>query len=248
MDPLIATAASGMRSRMETLDLLANNIANSGTTGYKADQESYNTYFGDNAWNGYNEGRPDAAEMPVMERNWTDLSQGTLLPTGNPTDVALASSGFFAVNGPNGTYYTRNGHFKLSKDGVLVTQEDYPVKGADGNPIKLDLNQDFHITPAGEIQQGGSTVGQLQVVSSDPKAAADRVGAGYFRFSPDTKVQPNTSADVQQGKIETSNVTPAYTAVKLVSVMRSFEMLQKAVTMASEMNRRVVEEVARVGS
>ncbi len=248
MDSLIATAASGMRSRMETLDLLANNIANAGTTGYKADQESYNTYFGENAWNGYNEGRPDTAEMPVAEHSWTDLSQGTLVPTGNSTDVALASSGFFAVDGPNGTYYTRNGHFKLSKAGILVTQEDYPVKGTDGGQIKLDPNQDFQITPAGEIQQNGNTVARLGVTNSDPKNPGDRVGAGYFRFSPDATLQPNTNAEVQQGRIETSNVTPAYTAVKLVSVMRSFEMLQKAVTMASEMNRRVVEEVARVGS
>src|SRR4051794_5628136 len=101
MDPIISTAASGMRSRMETLDLLANNIANSGTAGYKADQESYNLYFGDSAWNGYSEGRPGSSEMPVIQRSWTDFSQGTLVPTGSSTDLALSSSGFFTVEGAN---------------------------------------------------------------------------------------------------------------------------------------------------
>ena len=76
--------------------------------------------------------------------------------------------------------------------------------------------------------------------------AIEKRGAGYFRFSPDTKLQAATSPHVAQGKLEMSNVTPAYSAVKLVNVMRSFEMLQRAVTMASDMDRRVIEEVAKV--
>ena len=247
MDSLIANAASGMRSRMETLDLLANNIANSGTAGYKADQESYNLYFGDNAWDGYNEGRPSSAEMPVIQRTWTDYSQGNLVPTGSSTDLALTSEGFFVVNGPNGPFYTRNGHFRLSKTGTLETQEGYAVKGTDGNPIVLNPDRNFQITRTGEVQQDGSTIGQLSIVTSQAPNG-EKVGAGYFRFSDPAKMQPASNADVQQGKIETSNVTPAYSAVKLVNVMRSFEMLQKAVGMASEMSRRVVEEVARVSS
>src|SRR5882724_3645681 len=97
MDQLTATAASGMRSRIEALDLLANNISNAGTAGYKADQESYNLYFSESAWNGFHEGRPTGAEMPVIQKTWTDMSQGTLVDTGNMADVALASSGFFVV-------------------------------------------------------------------------------------------------------------------------------------------------------
>lgn len=248
MDSLIATAASGMRSRMETLDLLANNIANTGTVGYKANQESYNLYFGEKAWQGYNEGRPDAAEMPVVQRAWTDYSQGTLIPTGNPTDVALASSGFFTVDGPNGPMYTRNGQFQLSKAGVLQTQQGYAVQGVDGKPIKVDPSRDFRISPTGDVMQDGTTLGRLKIISTDPTVATERVGAGYFRFPADAAVTAAADPHVQQGKVETSNVTPAYSAVKLVGVMRSFEMLQKAVNMAAEMNKRAVEEVARVAS
>lgn len=248
MDSLISTAASGMRSRMETLDLLANNIANSGTAGYKADQESYNLYFGDNAWEGYAEGRPTSSEMPVVQHTWTDFSQGSLVPTGSSTDLALSFAGFFVAGGPNTPLYTRNGHFRLSKTGTLETQEGYPLKGVDGKSITLDPTRDFQVSSSGDVQQNGVTVARLAVVTDDGSNAGERIGAGYFRFPATVKLQPAANPEIQQGKIEMSNVTPAYTAVKLVSVMRSFEMLQKAVNMASEMNKRSIEEVARVAS
>jgi flagellar basal-body rod protein FlgF len=107
MDPLTATAASGMLSRSQTLDILANNIANSETAGYKADLESYNLYFGEEAWQGYHEGRAAGAEMPVIEKNWTDFSQGSLTLTGNPTDVALSSNGLFVVRSERASLHTK---------------------------------------------------------------------------------------------------------------------------------------------
>jgi flagellar basal-body rod protein FlgF len=248
MDSVIATAASGMRSRIETLDLLANNIANAGTTGYKADQESYTLYFGEKAWDGYKEGRPDAPEMPVIQRNWTDYSQGTLVPTGNNADLALASEGLFTVQGPNGPMYTRNGHFRISKAGVIETDEGYAVLGSDGKAIKVNPSVEIQVSSSGTIQQNGAAVAQLAVVNAPVGKSGERIGAGYFRFPVEVQLTPVANADVQQGKLETSNVTPASSAVKLINVMRSFEMLQKAVGMASEMSRKVVEEVARVNS
>src|ERR1035438_2461215 len=96
-----ALAASGLRARMESLDLLANNIANASTGGYKADREFYSLYVGPEAQD------DDAANtMPVIERQWTDLSQGSVHPTGNALDMALSGSGFFTVEGPNGPLYT----------------------------------------------------------------------------------------------------------------------------------------------
>jgi flagellar hook-basal body protein len=100
MDPLLISAASGMKARMESLDMLANNIANSGTSGFKADREFYNLY---------------QQELPLVETRWTDFSQGTVLATGNPLNMALSGPGFFALNGPAGTVYTRNGNFQISK-------------------------------------------------------------------------------------------------------------------------------------
>src|SRR3974390_3421206 len=97
MDPLTATAASGLRARMESLDLLANNVANATTGGYKADREFYSLYAAPEA-----QDAEPVATMPLIERPWIDLSQGVLQTTGNALDVALSGKGFLAVQGPSG--------------------------------------------------------------------------------------------------------------------------------------------------
>src|SRR5215475_4808628 len=105
MDPLTVAAASGMRSRMEALSILANNLANATTTGYKNDKEFYGLFHSEDADNPVG----IVSTLPTIERQWTDFSQGTLQTTGNPLDVALSGPGFFVVNGPGGPLYTRNG-------------------------------------------------------------------------------------------------------------------------------------------
>src|SRR5579872_5066630 len=100
MDPLTISAASGLRSRMETLDLLANNLANAETSGYKTDHEFYGLYTSADAYDPLGSGF--VSTLPVVEKQWTDFSQGTLNATGNPLDVALSGRGFIAVNGPTG--------------------------------------------------------------------------------------------------------------------------------------------------
>jgi flagellar basal-body rod protein FlgF len=245
MDPLIATAASGMRSRMETLDLLANNIANSSTSGYKADQESYNLYFGEDAWNGFDEGRPPSNEMPVLQQNWTDFSQGTLLETASPYDLALATTGFFVVNTSGGQLFTRNGHFRISKSGRLETQDGFGVQSKAGTDILIDPAFPFKITKNGEIRQAGASVGQLKVVTVDQPDNLTKQSGAYFLLTPAGKTTETSDPEIQQGHLESSNAPPAQAAVKLVGVMRQFEMLQKAVLLANQMNQRTFGEVAK---
>src|SRR5579872_3984749 len=109
MDNLSAIAASGMRSRMQELDILANNLANSSSRGYKADREMYSVYSAPDSAGISDEG---AQSQPWINSSWVDFSQGTISPTGNPLDVALDGKGFLAVRGPSGTLYTRNGALK----------------------------------------------------------------------------------------------------------------------------------------
>lgn len=247
MDPLTAIAASGMRSRTESLELVANNLANTSTPGYKADGESYNLYFGDSAWQGYLEDRPAAGEMPIVERNWSDLSQGTLLETGNMSDLALATPGFFVVQTSSGPLYTRTGHFRVSKKGVLETREGYAVLGAGNQPVRLDPARPFVVSTSGQISQDGAAAGALQILDINQVDALTKRGGTYFSVSPQAKASPAGDPQVVQGKVESSNVESSSAAVKLVGVLRQFEMMQRAVRIASEMGRQAVEQVAKVG-
>jgi flagellar basal-body rod protein FlgF len=240
MDALTSSAASGMRASLESLDMLANNLANTQTNGYKGDREFFDMYSS-------NEEPMNPVLMPDMTGNWTDFSQGSLQPTGNPLDLALAGQGFFAVNGPLGTLYTRNGALRLNAAGQLVTQDGYTVQGTTGRPIKLDPTQQISIDARGSITQGGVQVAQMQVSSFTNLTELSKQGLNYFQYtgqSADIKAAPG---EVKQGSLEGSNVGSAESAVRLVTVMRQFEMLQKAISIGSDMNKQAMEEVARSG-
>lgn len=240
MDPVSAVIASGLRTRMESLDMLANNISNSGTNGYKLDREIFSLYLSGDALE-----NSAPSRMPVVEGTWTDFSQGTLQTTGSPTDIALSGEGLFAVQGRDGPLYTRNGAFQMSRDGKLITQEGYPLLGQGGRPVQLDAARDFTVDSQGIIRQQGAEAARLEIVAMPAKAALAKFGANFYKIAAGAPLAPAVNATVHQGKVETSNVGPAEAAVRLVSVLRQFEALQKALQMNSEMGKRAIEEVAR---
>lgn len=250
MDNLSIAAVSGLRSRMSSLDLLANNIANSGTSGYKSDREFYGTYLGEEAENAVDGG--EGTVLPVVERQWTDFSTGSIETTGNPLDVALNGNGFFAVNGPKGTLYTRSGNLKILPNGDLGSNDGYAIRGTNGGPINVGIGKLINILTDGTVQADGVNVGQMSVVSFKSNDSLQKVGSSSFRnndptSNPATAVSAS-SANVQQGKIEGSNVPVAYSAMRLVGIMRQFEMLQKAIGISTEMDTKSIQEVARVGA
>ena len=239
---MTAIAASGLRARMESLDLLANNIANASTGGYKADREFYSLYVAPEAAGN----NPDST-MPLIERPWVDHAQGTLQVTGNPLDVALSGRGFFAVNGPSGPLYTRNGNFRLAADGKLTSADGYPVRDTQGAPVRMQSTRGLEIAADGTITQDGVVTGKLEIVDFTSTAGLSKQGSNYFRVNdPSVKPSAPSGASVEQGHLESSNTGTAESAVRLVNVMRQFEMLQKAVALGTEMNKKAIEEVAKV--
>jgi flagellar basal body rod protein FlgG len=189
-------------------------------------------------------------DSPVVQRHWTDFAQGSLTSTGNPTDLALSGRGFFAVNGPNGTLYTRNGGFQISPQGTLVTTEGYGVRLSDGQPLTLDPNSAIVVGADGTVSQNGAALGQLQVVDfAEPNLLEKSVGTNFQSPDPQ-KVTPQAATNVQvaQGKLESSNASSAESAARMVMLLRHFEMLQRAVKIGADMNRQALEEVAKVGS
>jgi flagellar basal-body rod protein FlgF len=248
MDPLLISAASGMKARMESLDLLANNIANSGTSGFKADREFYSLV---------------QDQLPLIERNWTDFSQGALVPTNNQLDLGLSGAGFFALNAPAGVVYTRNGQFHVGKNNQLQTSDGYTLRNArnQGRPITVDPRIPIGIAKDGAVEQGGQQIGQLEIAGlSAPASSGASLGAlamtkqgnSYFRMAapgmagPGMSPPADASTEVLQGTLEQSNVPAADAAVRLVSVMRQFEMLQKAVMIGADMDKQAITDIARV--
>jgi flagellar basal-body rod protein FlgF len=247
MDALTAAAASGMRARSESLDMLANNLANSAAPGFKADRESYGLYVSSEA-----AGSPDGTEpvvLPVVQGRWTDFSQGALLPTNNALDLALSGKGFFVASTASGPLYTRDGNFRLSSAGQLQTQDGYAVQGADGKPILLDSLKSFEVTPDGAVRQDGQEISRIAVVDFQDSRMLAKRGGNYFQNDLSTKPPaPAAGAEVQQGKLEAANSESAQSAARLINILREFEALQKAVSIGADMNRRAVEEVAKISS
>ncbi|HXE64318.1 MAG TPA: flagellar hook-basal body protein [Bryobacteraceae bacterium] len=243
MDAISISAASGMRSRLQSLDLLANNLANVETGGYKADREFYSVYSSAEADAA---DRNEIAELPVIQKQWTDLSPGSLEPTYNQFDLAVDGDGMFAIRTAHGIRYTRNGSFRLSPAGVLTTADGSPVGSVTGQPITLERNVPFSVAPDGTVQQAGGDVGRIRIQSFDATSLA-REGGSYF--VPVAGAAPKAAVgSIVQGKIERSNVSAAESAVRLVEITRQFEMLQKAATIGGELNQKAIEEVARVVS
>jgi len=216
--------------------MLANNIANSGTAGFKADREFNNLY---------------EEELPVVERPYTDFSQGMLLPTGNPLSLALSGKGLFALNSPSGTVFTRNGDFRVSKKNQLESSEGYTVRNVldKGNPITVDPQVPIDVGKDGVVRQSGQDLGKIEIDAPDSNPLSlSKLGTSYFIMADKNAGLPVApqATEVLQGQVEQSNVPVAESAVKLVSVMRQFEMLQRAITLDSEMGKKAIDEVAKV--
>lgn len=229
---------------MQELDILANNLANTSSRGYKADRELYSLYSSADA-SGSDQGAVEA--QPWIKSTWVDFAQGTTASTGNPSDVALVGKGFLAVRGSRGTLYTRNGSLKVTSKGDLVATEDRAVLDANGNPVKLNPSLPYEIDRGGVVTQGGNTVAQLSVVEFSNPAGLVKAGQSYFQTASSSVVAtPAIATEVHQGQLEESNAGPAEGAVRLVDVMRQFEMLQKAITLGDEMDKQAISEVAKV--
>jgi flagellar basal-body rod protein FlgF len=215
--------------------MLANNIANSGTTGFKSDREFYDLYD---------------QRLPVIKTQWTDFSQGSMVATGNPLNLALSGKGMFALNSPNGVVYSRTGDFRISKTNQIETPEGYTIRNLldQGLPITVDPDQPIDISKDGTVSQSGQALGQIQVDSPDSTPQAlSKLGNSYFMSGAGVPVsKASNSTEILQGQVEQSNVSVSESAVRLVGVMRQFEMLQKAMNISSDMGKRAIEEVARV--
>jgi flagellar basal-body rod protein FlgG len=245
MDSGLYAAYSGLRTNSDILEILSNNLANINTTGFKGDQAFLNIY--NNTVSG-NEVSLDRVlnDSSVVQGSSINFLPGTLKTTGRDLDLALEGRGFFVVQGPAGALYTRNGNLRLDSDGRLVTSEGLALLGQNG-PVQIPEGI-VTVSKDGVIQVNGSEVDTLQVVDFPDLRRMEKVGNSMFRLQSGETIQPSpVEAAVVQGSLEQSNVNPVREMMLMISVMRQFEGLQKAIyTLMNTVNGRSINDVGQV--
>jgi len=218
-------AVQGASRFNQQFDIIANRLANAGTTGYKGESVTF-----------------DELLQPRMR---IDLSQGDSQTTGNPLDLAILGDGFFKVQTPQGDRYTRNGTFSLDKEKYLVTQDGHRVLG-EGGPIALDGEQ-IKISEGGDVNVDGSQVGKLKLVTFKAAEKLKKEGASFLSYMGDSQdeLKPERTS-VQQGVLEQSNVSVVSEMTRMIETTRSYESVQKIIQTYAEMDTKAVTEVGLV--
>lgn len=239
----IYTAGSGMLAESVRQEVVANNLANALTTGFKRTDVATEPFGSFLLRNMAMPGQPEIGSTNFgtqVSRLDVIATQGPLKNTGNPLDLALVGDGWFAVNTPAGVRYTRDGSFSIDQDGTLVTKEGYAVLGENG-PIRVDRGTPVGIGQDGTVSQGDRTVGRLRITALEPESLA-KEGDSLVNGTPGGEA----TARVRQGFLEGSTVNVVSEMVELIRVMRSFEANQKAVQAQDETVGQVISKVGVV--
>ena len=229
MDRLIYLSMSGAKATLQRQDVLANNLANVSTTGFRAELAAFRAV----------PVRGDGASTRVYALESTpghSDAPGVVQTTGRALDVAVSGKSWLAVQALDGTEaYTRGGALDLDAEGQLVTRNGLPVLG-DGGPISVPANAQLDIGADGTVSahvgsQKAQVLGRLKLVT--PEAALARGDDGLFR-SPGGELDADPKARVQQGALEGSNVSPVETMVAMIAAARQFEQQMKMLQAAEQ--------------
>jgi flagellar basal body rod protein FlgG len=231
-------ALSGLRARADALDRLAADIANIGTSGYKGVRDAHAAAPRES----FGEALQTAIDTTTGGVR-LDLSEGALAPTGRPLDVALDGPGFFVIETDAGPRYTRNGHFSLNAERQLVADDGSPVQG-EGGPITIGEGE-VRIDGDGSVWAGTTRAGRISVVEfADPGSLEHEQGARLFAGA--QTATPVDQPVIRAGTLEQSNVSVAERLAQLTTVSRSFEAMQKAMSvLMNDIDGRAIESLGR---
>jgi flagellar basal-body rod protein FlgF len=230
------------------LDVVANNIANMNTNGYKADGALFEEYLSSGA-----RSETGGRISYVRDRGiWHDMSAGPVERTGNPLDVAIKGDGFLAVQTPRGERYTRNGALHLDATGQIVTSEGDPVLGTAG-PIVLQRNdRQISISTDGQIsvRNGSSTVdtirGKLRLVNFARPQQLQKDGGSTFKPAAGDTPQETTTASIEQGAIEKSNVRGVVEMSRMIEITRAYTQVATLLQQQGDLSQQSIDKLADV--
>lgn len=244
MDSGYYAACAGLAAQTQALELVANNLANLGTAGYRGQQATFRSLLAGAGTVARNPVNAAVNNFGVLGGSRVDRSSGSLAATGNPLDLAVAGSGFFVVQAAQGIAYTRNGGFHTTPTGQLMTAQGDAVLGQLG-PVTLP-NGVVAVSSDGTLSVDGTVVAQLRLAEFGPDTSLTAMGNALYSAPPASALAP-ASSSVRQGMIENSNVSPVVGAVQLITIQRNAEMMQRALTLFdSQLNQTAAQDLPRV--
>lgn len=238
MDNATYTTLTRQSGLMAEMQVVANNIANANTTGYRSEGITFAEYISATG------PKTDSLSMATAEVRDTLSAQGALGLTGGTFDLAIEGEGFFLIETPQGQRLTRAGNFTPNENGDLVTMDGHAVLDAGGAPVFVPTGAGpIGIAPDGTISAGGQPVGQIGLVMPDDPLALTREGGTMF--NPGGGVIPAENGRMMQGFLESSNVNPILQISRMIEVQRAYELGQSFMDKEDERIRNVLRTLGR---
>jgi flagellar basal-body rod protein FlgF len=230
-------ALAGQRTLQSQLEVVANNVANSTTPGFKAEGVSFRSLM--------STAEEDMLTFPVAGKNHTDFRAGALQPTGNDFDMALNGEGWFAIQTPGGIAYTRDGRMTPNADGELRGTSGHPILDSSGSPVVVNPSGGpIRITPDGRVEQDGVLRGNIGVFTIDEANFTSRYeNSGFYARTEAEPLVPGAGTRIAQGFVEASNVDPVMETARLMQVMTMFQSISAALKDAESAVSRSVRDM-----
>jgi flagellar basal-body rod protein FlgF/flagellar basal-body rod protein FlgG len=244
MDSGFYAACAALMARSQALDLVANNLANTSTPGFRGQHNIFRSFLATASGHQGSGLNRAVNDFGISGGSQMDVTEGNLEHTGNDLDFGVQGPGFFQIQTANGPVYTRNGNFQVSTQGQLMTSQGDPVMGDQG-VIRI-VGGPVTVSADGTISVKGAVAGKIKLVEFPPGTAMESVGKTYYS-APKNTGTPAKQSTMVQGSLESSNVNPVAGAVELVAVQRYAEMMQRALSMFhTEFNRIATEDLPKV--
>jgi flagellar basal-body rod protein FlgF len=246
MDNSLLVSLSQQLAAFRSMDVIANNLANVSTPGFKRETAQFEEYV-EQVPPAEGQTGTQAVSFVKDAGILRDLSQGELTHTGAPLDAGINGNGYFVVQTPAGMRYTRDGHFSLDQNGQLVNSDGYPVQG-DGGAITITPDDgNINIGPDGTISSilngNSNQIGKLQVVDFANDAALTKQGSNLYST---TQATTPATAKVQQGMLESSNVQPVIEITHMIDVTRAYQMTATLSSSQEDLMRQAISQLGAV--
>jgi flagellar basal-body rod protein FlgF len=234
------SALSGGVNLVDKLDVVANNLANVNTVGFKEDRLYFSKEL-DYASRSLNGGALTDNVVMSQPTVFTDYTAGAMQKTDNVFHMAIDGEGFFAVKTPQGTAYTRQGNFKRDKNGILTTIDGYQVLGRGGSSISIPGGK-IEVDKTGKISVDGTASGSIDVVDFPKPYQLKKIsGAMFLPANPQVTPQAAAKTSVLQGYLENSNVNAIAEMMQVIDCSRSFESCQRVIRSYDDMSAKAIQ-------